>query len=296
MRKDWILDMESRALGRGANAAPGGAEYTSADGRRNAPRSGLATVEVEGVEIPWCANAGAGPPVVLLPGLGWRATGSVRSGSGLQALPVVALDYPRRWPRRPLDTVAALAQLYGAALEALGLRGARLLGVSFGGMVALRLAVDRPDLIASLGLVSTAAAGDQVSGRWRLPLSRAAADLLPAETFYGLYRKLGPRLVGTASCPDGEAARLWSDPMGRRKMSDLLRAVSAFDARDRLGEVRCPTLILHGAQDSLITPRAAASLARGISGSRYVVVEGADHFAFITHRRRVLDELERFWR
>jgi pimeloyl-ACP methyl ester carboxylesterase len=289
--------MESRVLGREAGSAPGGREYTIADGHRNATRSGLATLEAAGVEIPWCAIPGEGAPVVMLAGLGWRATGSVRSGFAPQGLPVVALDYPRRWPRRPLDTVEAIARVFGAALDALGLRGVRLLGVSFGGMVALRLALDRPELVGSLGLVSTAAAGTDVAGRWRVPLSRAAAGLLPEEMFYGLYRKFGPRLVGTASFgTPGEAARFWSDPMGRRKMSDLLRAAGSFDERPRLGDVSRPTLVLHGRQDQVIGSEAASALAVGVPGGRCVILEGADHFAFLTHRRPVLTELDRFWR
>ncbi len=284
-------------LGREAGPAPGRREYTLASGHRNATRGGLATLEVAGIEIPWCATAGAGAPVVMLAGLGWRATGSVRSGSAPQDRTVVALDHPRRWPRRPLDTVEAIAEVYGAALDALGLRGVRLLGISFGGMVALRLALDRPELIESLGLVSTAAAGAHVAGRWRLPLSRVAAGLLPSETFYGLYRRWGPWLVGTAffAAPK-EAARLWSDPMGRRKMGDLLRAVARFDARQRLGEVSCPTLVLHGREDLVIGAEAASAMARRIPEARSVMLEGADHFAFLTHQQQVLRELDQFWR
>ena len=274
----------------------GGGEYTRLEERRNAWGGGLSTLDARGVEIPWSATPGVGRPVVLLAGLGWRATGSVRSSTAPQGLPVVALDYPRRWPRRPLDSVTAVAGIFAAAIDALELSGVHLLGVSLGGMVALRLALDRPDLVASLGLVSTAAAGADVAGRWRLPVSRALAAILPPESFYEFFRKLGPDLVGTAALAPDAAARLWSDPMGRRKMADLLRAVASFDARGRLSDLGCPTLVLHGREDQVIGPATATLLARGIRGARCVMIERADHFAFITHRRLVLHELEQFWK
>jgi pimeloyl-ACP methyl ester carboxylesterase len=272
-------------------------EYSLPIEDRNARASGgLATLEVGGIEIPWCGDPGSGTPVVMLAGLGWRATGSVLSGHAGENPPIVALDYPRRWPRRPLDRVEDLAQLYGAAVEALGLRRVRLLGVSLGGMAALQLALDDPDRIESLALVSTAPAGARVSGRWRVPLSRAVAGALPSEIFFHLYRRWGPRLVGAAPFgTPGEVARLWADPMGRRKMGDLLRATARFDARERLGELRCRTLILHGRGDLVFGPEAAAELARGIPEAQAVLLEGADHFAFLTHRSRVFRELDCFW-
>lgn len=273
-------------------------EYSVELEDRNARRSGgLATLDVGGIEIPWRATPGSGTPVVMLAGLGWRATGSVLSGHAGEDLPIVALDYPRRWPRRPLDRVETLAELYGGAVEALGLRNVRLLGVSLGGMTALQLALNDPDRIESLALVSTASAGTRVAGRWRVPLSRAVAGILPSETFFHLYRRWGPRLVGTAPLgAPGKVARLWTDPMGRRKMGDLLRATARFDTRDRLGELRCPTLIVHGKDDLVFGAEAATELARGIPAARVVLLDGADHFAFLTHRPSVLEELNAFWR
>ncbi len=292
------MDMDPELLESKARPGVGARAYSASGGSRNAgPAATLATLDVSGVEIPWCAAAGPGAPVVLFGGLGWRASGAVRSGTIGGGVPLVALDYPRRWPRRPLDSMQDLARLYGAALEALGVRDARLLGFSVGGMVALSLALERPELVASVALVSTAAAGERVAGRWRLPLARAVAGALPSEAFHRFYRTWGPRLVGTELCGSpSEAARVWSDPMGRRKMGDLLRAVARFDARDRLDQLRRPTLIVHGERDFVFEPAAALELARGIPTARAVLIEGADHFAFVTHRKRVMRDLDQFWR
>ncbi|MFN2432996.1 MAG: alpha/beta fold hydrolase [Gemmatimonadota bacterium] len=278
-----------------ASEAAGGGESTEPRAGRNAT---LATLEVGGIEIPWVRSgvAGARPPVVLFAGLGWRATGCVQAGYLDESLPVVALDYPRRWPRRPLARMEDLAALYAEALAALGLERARLAGVSMGGMIALRLALDHPRLVESLALVSTAASGSRLGGRWRLGASRLAAALVPPERFYQGYRRWGPALVGTSAfTPAREAARLWTDPMSRRKMGDLLRAIAGHRAGGRLAEVDVPALVVHGTRDAIVPLAAGEELARGLSHGRLARVEGGSHFAFLTHRERVLEELRDFW-
>jgi pimeloyl-[acyl-carrier protein] methyl ester esterase len=78
-------------------------------------------------------------------------------------------------------------------------------------------------------------------------------------------------------------------------MRDLLRAMARFDERPRLRDVRPATLVVHGRSDAVIGPDAAVELARGIPRARLAVLDGADHFAFLTHRDRVLKELRYFW-
>jgi pimeloyl-ACP methyl ester carboxylesterase len=302
MRSDSILDMRARPLEK-EEEHPGeraGRKYTGAPETRNAPRpASLATLDVGGVEIPWCAT---GPlegeaPVVLFAGIGWRATGCALSGHLSSEIPLLALDYPRRWPRAPLDSMAALAELYSGAIGVLGLGPVRVAGVSMGGMLALWLALERPDLVRSLALVSTTPSGSRIAGRWRMPASRAAAALLPEGSFYRFYRRWGPALVGTAAhATPAEAARLWMDPMSRRKMADLLRAAARFDVSGRLGEIAPPALVVHGGLDRLFTPAAARELAAGLRRSRLALIEGAGHFAFLTHRAAVVRELYRFWK
>lgn len=286
---------------RGAEKAGAGAKYTRAGEPRNAPRgASLSTLDVGGVEIPWWGSPGFArgdsEPVVLLAGLGWRATGCALAG-WLGDRPIVAFDSPRRWPREPLDSTAALARVYAGALDALGCRRVRLAGVSLGGMVATALALERPDLVASLALVSTAATGSRIAGPLRVPASRAVAALLGDEAFYGLYRQWGPALVGTRTYREPtEAARFWTDPMSRRKMADLLRASRRHDARARLSEIAAPAIVVHGAADALFPVTAGEELAHAIAGARLVRIGSAGHFAFLTHQARVVEELETFWK
>jgi pimeloyl-ACP methyl ester carboxylesterase len=262
--------------------------------------STLATLVAAGVEVPWRATAGfAGgtEAVVLLPGLGWRATGCVVADALGPDLPLVALDYPRRWPREGLPSIDALARIGLAALDALGVERARLAGVSTGGMVALRMALDAPSRVASLALVSTAAWGGAVAGPGRLGASLALAGVLPPGPFGAFYRRFGPSLVGLRGhVADEERPRLWEDPMTRRKMRDLLRGIRDLDLRPRLAEIGAPALVVHGVDDHIFPLREAEALARGLPRARLAAIEGAGHFAFVTRRARVVEELRRFWR
>jgi len=55
------------------------------------------------------------------------------------------------------------------------------------------------------------------------------------------------------------------------------RASMAFDSRPRLGEIRCPTLVLAGVDDSAVPMHHARQLHDGIAASQLVVLDGGDH-------------------
>jgi pimeloyl-ACP methyl ester carboxylesterase len=60
-------------------------------------------------------------------------------------------------------------------------------------------------------------------------------------------------------------------------MVQAWRAAMAFDSRRRLTEIRCPTLVLAGADDAAVPAYHAQQLHDGIAGSELLFVAGADH-------------------
>ena len=66
-------------------------------------------------------------------------------------------------------------------------------------------------------------------------------------------------------------------------MIQAWRAAMAFDGRARLGEVRCPTLVIAGERDDAVPLHHARELHGGIAGSRLAVVTGADHALAWSH-------------
>jgi len=226
-------------------------------------------------------EAGHGPPLVLLHGLG-----SSRNDWLLQ-LPtfiprhrVIALDLrghggsPK--PPRPyhLENFAADVALL---LQRLDAQPAHVLGISLGGAVAQQLALDFPELVRSLVLVNTAARF--VSESWQ-------------QRLMGVRRVAGVYLFGMDRVAEGVALRLFPKPeqaplrqetVERLRNNDVaayratLWAIARFDVRARLGEIACPTLVVAGDEDSTVPLASKRLLVERIPHSRLEIIAGSGH-------------------
>ncbi|HEY1600806.1 MAG TPA: alpha/beta hydrolase, partial [Pirellulales bacterium] len=68
----------------------------------------------------------------------------------------------------------------------------------------------------------------------------------------------------------------------------------AFDGRQRLSEIRCPTLIVAGSNDTAVPIHHRNTLHHGIAGSRLVVMEGSDHTLIWTRTPEFLRVIDDF--
>jgi pimeloyl-ACP methyl ester carboxylesterase len=85
--------------------------------------------------------------------------------------------------------------------------------------------------------------------------------------FYNANRQ---RLLG----PDGG----WKELNGRLAAhSRLIDACVGFHSRDRLGQIRCPSLIIHAGRDVVTAPRNTLPIERGIPGARGILWEDVAH-------------------
>ena len=173
-----------------------------------------------------------------------------------------------------------------------------VVGHSFGGMLALSwLLADggtgRP-LINGLVLIATTAGPmyDAATVRfgplriptrplmalWNHPVVTAGAKLLlgagrTSDVDFQRYRRRSEIAVGLAGW------RLTS-VAGRRAYR---AAMTGFDVRDRLGQMRVPTIVLHGTRDTYFRTPVAEALARGLPEAELRLVRGARHVLPITH-------------
>lgn len=185
---------------------------------------------------------------------------------------VFALDLPghgrSEGPGR--ESVAEYAAAAAGWAEAMGLRSFVIAGHSLGGGIALTLALDHSPRAAGLILVSTAA-------RLRVnPEILAGLRDDPA----GLSARLVEWVYGPRATP--EQKRQYGRHLLAVDRETLLGdwlACDRFDVRDRLAEVRVPTLILTGALDVMTPPRAASFLAEHIAGADLTWLEGSGHMA-----------------
>jgi pimeloyl-ACP methyl ester carboxylesterase len=201
---------------------------------------------------------------------------------------------------------AVQADVVAAALAAIGVRRAVIVGHSFGGAVAAAFAVRHPD--ATAGLVLLAAATHPWPGgvSWSYDLVGAPlAGKLVART---ITTPLGLMLLPSGyagvfapeAAPDGlieaTAARLALRPQAFRASAEDIRGLkarlSAFVPRYR--EIAAPTVVMGGDADRVVsTTIHAKAFAAAVPGARLVVLPGAGHAIQHTRTAAIVAEIER---
>jgi pimeloyl-ACP methyl ester carboxylesterase len=239
-------------------------------------------VAVRGVDV-WVERHGhaAGPPIVLLHGLGSSsADWTLQLPALVGGHPVLTVDLPghgRSRPARGRLTVDRLARDVADALAALGEETLHVVGLSLGGCVGLALASQAPARVRSLTVVNAFARLRPAGARGALRTVKRFGLMCAAPmtlAVAGVARGLFPR-------PDQHEAyvaalrSLASTP--RRTYLELMLALAAFDARARLAAIGCPTLIVAGDRDRTVPRTAAEALARGIPNARLVVIPDSGH-------------------
>jgi pimeloyl-ACP methyl ester carboxylesterase len=189
-------------------------------------------------------------------------------------------------PGRPDYGGADLVADAARVLDGHGIARAHVVGASMGGALAQLLALDHPDRVASLVLLSTSPAGP---GGDLPPISDAyAAFLGGAEVDWSDRRSIVENVVADVRALTGE--RPFDDARVRALVErDVARARSPASAqnhalvdggapwRDRLGAIAVPVLVIHGSADPLFPLGHGEALAREIPGARLVVLDGAGH-------------------
>lgn len=223
----------------------------------------------------------AGPPVVLLHGLGSSSADWPQQQAVLQARHrVVAVDLPGHGGS-PLPpgrlTIEGMARDVAALLAGVGEEPAHVVGLSLGACVALRLALQSPARVRTLTLVNPFA---RVQPAGPGDLARLAQRLLllgtaPMETVAAhVARRLFPWPEQRALY-DSAVASLAATP--RRAYLAAMRALARFDARGQVAAIRQPTLIVAGDRDTMVPLAAKAALAAAIPRARLLVVPASGH-------------------
>lgn len=174
-------------------------------------------------------------------------------------------------PYTTAQHAADLAEL----LDKLGIEECSLLGYSHGGAVAQQFALGYPERCTRLILASTYAFNplsfrEKIEGAMSTMLLRILGVRRFAKSVLSLGLKdipknVAERFIDVVGSQDNEIMQIdW-------------REVLKFDSRKRLGEIKCPTLIIAGSKDAGVPIHHAKMLHQGIKDSRLIIIEGAGH-------------------
>jgi pimeloyl-ACP methyl ester carboxylesterase len=233
-------------------------------------------------------NARMWEPQLSLAGHGWR---------------VVAPQF-RGFDGSPGDPPAAAVDDYAAdvidLLDGLHIEDAVVGGLSMGGYVAFALLRLAPSYVRGLVLADTRAQADTpeaVEGRKRM------LELVASSGPAAIVDEMLPKLLGSSTRAEnpGIADRVRALALANpaEAIAGALRALMTRpDSTPLLRSIRCPTLVLVGAEDTITPPELSEQMHRAIPGSRLVTIEKAGHLssleqpaafnsalaAFLTHR------------
>jgi pimeloyl-ACP methyl ester carboxylesterase len=248
--------------------------------------------EVDGVSVNYVdVGSGEGSPVIFVHGLAGQWQNWLENIPRIaQERRVIAPDLPGHGASDPPPekiSISGCGRMVHGLAEQLGVERAIVVGNSMGGFVASEVAIQFPDFVERLVLASAAGISSasvsrapvMTLGRVGQAITSATAARLRELAARPVTRHLALALVARHPSklkPDF----VWEGFMtgaGRDGFLDALRANLEYDFRDRLPEIKVPTLIVWGEEDAIIPVRDADEYERLIDDARKVVMEDTGH-------------------
>lgn len=242
-----------------------------------------AQVQVRGCAMHYIRFGTAPRTLVMIPGV----------GDGFQTVKGMALPFSmlywklareftvyvfsRREVLAPHTTTREMAEDLSEAMELLSLEHACVVGVSQGGMITQWLAVDHPERVERLVLTVSAcrpnATMRTVIGHWM--------ELADAGDYLGILldtaeRSYTPKRLKRA-LPTYKVLARTSRPKSYDRFLIQAESCLTHDARAQLGRIACPTLVIGGTEDGIVTAEASRELAEEIPGAQLYLYEGLSH-------------------
>jgi pimeloyl-ACP methyl ester carboxylesterase len=251
----------------------------------------------------WTEQAGEGPDVLLIGGLGdtveswqfqldgladrYRLIAFDNRGAGRTAMP----DGPM--------TVEVMADDAAGVLRALDVPFAHVAGFSGGSIIAQELAFRHPELVRSLVLQSTWPVPDPYLRSWGLFI-RWLVEVAPSERAFleGFFLDIYTARAHNEGMVDQIIEGVLAFPH-KQSTEDLHRFLDAFldhDTTDRLPEIAAPTLVLAGGRDSTARPSLCRAVAELIPGAQFEVMEEEAHQPFQEVPEEWNARVDAFWR
>lgn len=259
-------------------------------------------IEVNGIDL--CAETfgePADPAILLIQGTGasmdwWEDEFCERLAAGSRFV----LRYDNRdtgrsvsyEPGAPRYTLRDMVADAAGLLDAFGVHRASLVGLSMGGWIAQLMALDHPERVASLTLISTRSTGHgpsdpdlpEVSERLLAHFEQAPAEPDWSDRAAAIDYFVEFQRPFTGSLPVDEAG---TRELAGRVFDRTVNFASSMTNhviidmgdrwRERLSEVAVPTLVVHGTEDPLFPYGNAVALTKEIPGAELLALEQTGH-------------------
>jgi 3-oxoadipate enol-lactonase len=235
---------------------------------------------------------GRGRPLVLIPGLagGWRLLSPLAQSLARHFEVFVVGLRGDRDPWVGLHGGEGVPQDLGEyahdvkdLIDRMGLSSPAVLGVSFGGAIALEFAVKYPQSLSSLIVHGAEARFRTTVGS---AIARRVLERYPLPNDSPFVNQFFHLLYGKKPEPgpivDFVIERIWET--GQGVMARRLAQLESFDVSDELWRIDVPTLVLAGERDVIVPASRQRALADSIAGAQYEVLADAGHIGFLTHR------------
>ena len=197
-------------------------------------------------------------------------------------------------------TLRDMAQDTIALMDALGIRSAHLVGASMGGMIAQEIAITFPERVRSLiSIMSTTGNPDLPQ-----PSDEAVALLTEPQPkdrgqFIARFKRNSKVLRAGHFAEDealdhSRAERVFDRGLNPAGVGRQIRAVLASGSRkERLHNVKAPTLVIHGTADPLVDPKAGQDTAISVPGAKLMMIEGMGHALPMPMWPEIIDAIDK---
>lgn len=249
--------------------------------------------EIDGIRVHYQEFGDrANPPIVLIHGYTastyvWKTTAPLLADAGFYVVALDLIGFGFSGKPASFDyAIQSQARIVSGLLEYLEIPRATLVASSYGGAVALTLALDHTEQVEKLVLVS-AVMNDEPKDHplLRLVAFRGIGELLTpfiADSRFFLRRRMHLTLGrhNHHLITDDRIAAIRRPLCNREGHHSLLatsRAWRAAEIENRLSEIKMPTLIIWGDQDNVVKIGSGHKLHNGIANSHFVVLKDCGH-------------------
>ncbi len=244
------------------------------------------TITIDNTDIDYIVFGNGKKNLLMIPGLG----DGLKTAKGM-AIPFalmyrkLAKDYrvyvmSRRNVMPQGFTTRDMAKDVAVALQKLGVEKTAVIGVSQGGMIAQYLAIDFPNMVEELILTVTLARQNdivqKVISNWMEMAKKGDYKSLMIDTAEKSYSESFLKKSRWMYSLMGNVGK----PKSFERFLIMAQACITHNAYDELKNISCPTLILGGKKDKIVTGEASIEISNQISNSQLYMYEKYGHAAY----------------